>query len=728
MPTTPPVDTRTDYAVCMLCEAICGLEVEHDGERVLRVRGDAQDAFSRGHICPKGVALADVQNDPDRLRKPLRRIGRGAEARWEEISWEEALSESAQRLHEIQARHGRDAVGLYIGNPTVHDYAGFLYTALLADTLGTHNRFSATSVDALPRTLASALEFGNQALVPVPDIDRTDFFLILGANPAVSNGSAMTAPDVVNRLRALRERGGRLVVVDPRRTETAQLADTHLFIRPGADALLLAALLQVIFDEGLAAPGRLAEFVERGQWESLPGLIAAFTPERVAHACGIPAEEIRTLAREFAAAPRAVCYGRVGTCVQEFGGLASWLIDVLNVATGNLDRVGGALFTTPAADLPAVARAIRQTGSFATFRSRVSGLPEFNQELPVAAFAEELETPGPGQVRGLVTRAGNPVLSLPNGRRLDRAFEKLEFMVSIDIYRNETTRHADILLPPVFGLERDHYPLIGHGVAVRNTAHYARRVLRKPEASLDDWEISLGMAERLGRARGGLAAWKTRATCAVARAIGPRGLLALLLRLGPQPVTLGQLERAPHGVDLGPLEPRLPGVLGKGKRIQLAPALFVDDLPRLERKLATAPGAHAASGPNGLLLVSRRTLRSNNSWMHNSERLVAGRERCVLLMHPDDAAQRGLASGQRVVLKSRVGEIETPLETSDEVMPGVVCLPHGWGHGRPGARLSVAGAHPGASVNDVTDDGFIDALCGTSSLSGVPVSVTSIAG
>ena len=705
-------DPRTDYAVCMLCEAICGLEVDHDGERVLRVRGDERDPFSRGHICPKGTALADLQNDPDRIRRPLRRVG----DRFEEIGWNAALDEAAARLHEIQQRHGRDAVGSYNGNPSVHDYAGFFGWSLFADGLGSRQRFSATSVDALPLVLTSTLMFGNQAIVPVPDIERTDFLLMLGANPAVSNGSAMTAPDVKRRLRDLRARGAKLVVVDPVRSPTAELADHHHFVRPGTDALLLAAMLNVLFAEGRATPGALTARVDG--LDQVPGLLADFTPERVAPQVGMAPDAIAALAREFADAPTAVCYGRVGTCVQEFGALTSWLIALLNLVTGNLDRPGGAMFTTPAVDLVGLAPRLDIAGSFDAYRSRVSGLPEFNRELPVAAFAEEMETPGEGQVRALVTHAGNPALSLPNGRRLERAFEGLEFMVSIDIYRNETTRHADLILPPTFGLERDHYPLIGHGVAVRNTAHYARPVLDRPQDSLEDWEISVALADRIARLRGGLEGLRWRAQARFARAVGPRGVLRLLLRLGPQKVTLGDLERAPHGVDLGPLEPRLAKLLGKG-RVNAAPAPMRADLPRLARR---AEGPEPAS-PNGLVLVSRRTLRSNNSWMHNSERLVAGRDRCVLLMHPVDAERRGLASGQRVSVKSKVGEIEVPVEVTDGVMPGVVSLPHGWGHDRAGSRLRVASAHPGASVNDVTDDARYDAVSGTSSLSGVPVAV-----
>jgi len=703
---------RTDAAVCMLCEAICGLEVDHDGRRVHAIRGDPNDPLSRGHVCPKGVALADVQNDVERLRRPLLRHGDD----WKEIGWDEALGRAATALSGVQRRHGRDAVAVYSGNPTAHSPGALFFGQMLADALGTRSRFSTVSLDGLPRQLASFELYGNQALAPVPDLDRTGHLLVLGANPAVSNGSAMTSPDVVRRLKDLRARGGRLVVIDPRRTETAKLADEHHFVRPGTDALLLAALLHVFFAEGLVRPGRLAP-----RLDGLPGvraLVSAFSPERTAPHTGIDAETTRRLAREFAAAPRAACYGRLGTCAQEFGTLTSWLVDVVNLATGNLDREGGAMFATPAVDLPALARWLGLAGGFGRWRTRVRGLPEFGAELPVAALAEEIETPGPGQIRALVVHAGNPVLSLPNGRRVERALGSLEFMVAIDVYRNETTRHAHLILPPTFGLERDHYPLIGHAVAIRNTAHYARALLDPPPGSRHDWEILLGLAERVERARGGVAAVKGWLRGRIGRALPPRRLLALLLRIGPHRLSLARLVRAPHGLDLGPLEPRLDRILGR-RRIRVVPERMRADWPRLEARLEAA----APETEQRLVLIGRRTLRSNNSWMHNCARLVSGADGCVLQVHPDDAARRGIVSGQRVLLRSRTGEIRVPVEVTSDVMAGVVSLPHGWGHGRPGTAITTANAHPGASVNDLTDDTFVDALSGTASLGGVPVEV-----
>ena len=690
--------TETRLHTCMLCEAICGITVQLEGGRVTGVRGDKDDPFSRGHVCPKAAAIPDVMDHPDRIREPMRRVG----DRWEPVSWEDAFSEAADRISAIQREHGRNAVGMYVGNPTVHSHGAILGIPLLSKALGGRSRFSATSVDQLPQMLAALEMFGHQLLFPVPDVDRTAFLLVLGANPIVSNGSLMTAPGIAHRLSALRARGGRLVVVDPRRTETAAVADRHVAVRPGGDAALLLGMLQVIFADGLERPGRLARFTTG--LGKLREIASRYPPERVAARAGVPPEAIRSLAREFAASPTAVCYGRVGISTQEFGGVASWLVNVLNVVTGNLDQPGGAMFTTPAADVVALNARLGKLGSFGRFRSRVRGLPEFGGEFPVAALAEEIDTPGDSQIRGLVTFAGNPVLSTPNGGRLDRALPGLEFLLAIDLYRNETTRHAHLILPPTFGLERDHYDLVFNTVAVRNVARYAKAAVAPPPGVRDDWDILLGLALAL-RARGGGGRRRNLgATLRSARALGPRRILGLLLRFGPQPLSIGTLERSPHGVDLGPLEPRLPGRLfTPDRRIRLVPDVLLADLIRVDADLgAAAPVA------GSLQLIGRRRLRSNNSWMHNSARLVKGPVGCTLLVHPDDAAARGLSQGAEALVRSRVGEIRVPVSVSDEVAPGVVCLPHGWSH---------------ASFNDLADELRVDALCGNADFSGVPVTV-----
>ncbi|HEY6006444.1 MAG TPA: molybdopterin-dependent oxidoreductase [Anaeromyxobacter sp.] len=697
---------------CMLCEAVCGLAVEMEGGRVVGVRGDREDPFSRGHICPKAAAIPDVMEDPDRIREPMRRVG----DRWEPVSWRDAIGEAADRLAAIQRAHGRSSVALYLGNPTVHGYGATLGATLLARAIGGRSRFSATSVDQLPQMLAALELFGHQLLLPVPDVDRTDFLLVLGANPLASNGSLMTAPGIAARLAALRGRGGRLVVVDPRRTETAAIADLHLAVRPGGDAALLLGMLHAIFAEGLSRPGRLAGFTDG--LDRLAEIAARFPPERVAPRAGIAPDEIRRLARDFASAPSAVCYARVGACTQEFGALASWLAVALNVATGNLDRPGGAMFTSPALDLVALNARIGGRGSAGRFRTRVRGLPEFGGEAPSAAMAEEMETPGPDRIRALVTFAGNPVLSTPNGARLDRALSGLDFMVSIDLYRNETTRHAHLLLPTSFGFERDHFDAVFYSLSVRNAARYAPALVAPPPGVRDDWDVLLDLALALRRRGVGSRRRGLDLALRAFRFLGPRRTLDLLLRLGPRRLSVKALERAPHGIDLGPLEPRLPGRLYTPDRcIHLVPERLVADLPRLEAALDAVP-------PKGaLVLVGRRDLRSNNSWMHNSARLVKGRDRCTLLIHPSDAAARDLREGDVAQVRSRVGAARVPVALSAEVAPGVVSLPHGWGHGRAGASLEVAGAHAGASLNDLTDDARVDVLSGNAALSGVPVTV-----
>jgi anaerobic selenocysteine-containing dehydrogenase len=707
----------THFRTCNLCEAMCGIAIAVEGGRILSIRGDEDDPFSRGHICPKAVALQDLHEDPDRLRRPLRRRGTD----WEEISWDAALDEAAERLAAIQEAHGRESVAVYQGNPTVHNHGSAIFGQALLRSLGTRSRYSATSVDQLPQMLAALSMFGHQLLLPVPDVDRTRYFLVLGANPLASNGSLMTAPGIERRLKDLKARGGRLVVVDPRRTETAAIADLHVPIRPGTDALLVLALLHVLFAEGLVRPGALAEFTDG--IDEVRALVAPFTPESVEGATGVSAGVARRIARDFAACEAAVAYGRVGVSMQEFGGLASWLLNVLNVVTGNLDRPGGAMFTRPAVDLVAFSARVGQRGHFDKGRSRVRGLPEFGGEYPVAALAEEMETPGAGQIRALVTSAGNPVLSTPNGRRLDRALAGLEYMVSIDPYLNETTRHAHLILPPTTALEHDHYDVVFHTLAVRNTAKHSPALFAPAPDARHDWQIMLGLARRLD-ARKGRLGWRARATYAVLGRLGPTGLVDVLMRSGPygswrsplRGLSLRRLRRAPHGVDLGGLEPCLPGRLyTRDRRIRLAPDRFVRDLERLR--------ASAVAADDGLRLIGRRDLRSNNSWMHNSLRLVKGRDRCTLLMHPDDAGRRGLLDGQRVRVSSRVGSVEAAVQLTPDVMPGVVCLPHGWGHDREGARLGVARAHAGVSFNDLSDDQCVDALCGTARFSGTPVEV-----
>ena len=736
---------RKTYRNCTFCEAICGVVVETEGDRVLSVRGDEDDPLSRGYICPKAYALKEVYEDPDRLRRPLRRTRGG----WKEVSWEDAFAETGERLVEVRAQHGANAIGFYIGNPTGNDGPAILYGAGLVHAIGTKRRYSASSLDQLPKMLANACLFGGNAAIAVPDVDRTSYFLVLGANPVVSNGSLMTAPGIKKRLKALRARGGRLVVVDPRRTETAEIADHHVSIRPGTDAFFLFAVIATLFEEGLVRLGRLEAFTNGV--ERVRDIAREFPPEIVAAATGVDAATIRRVAREFATAPSAVCYGRVGASVQDFGTLTNWLCDVLNVLTGNLDRAGGAMFTTPAVpfEYGATAREIGRL-PYGRWRSSVRGLPEFAGELPIATLAEDCEA---GAVRALVLHAGNPVLSAPDGARLARALDALDFIVSIDIYRNETSRHAHLILPPTWSLERANYDVLFHLWSVRNGAKWSPPALAKPPDGRHVWEIFLALSAAVGGApeasvgaldTASLAGLVTRfvgapgsstegvtadeAMAALGDAPGPERVFDLLLRVGPYGDAFGRqadgwnlakLRATEHGIDLGPLEPVLPARLGTlSGMIELAHEVFLADVPRLREALTQRR--------DGMRLIGRRELRSKNSYLHNIPALVKGPERCTLLVHPDDASRLGLGDGKRARIRTQTGEVVVPVEVSDEMMPGVVSLPHGWGHSLEGTQLGVASARPGVPSNFVADARRVDGPSGNAVLTGIEVDVAPV--
>jgi anaerobic selenocysteine-containing dehydrogenase len=684
--------TRTVHGACNLCEAICGLRFTVDGDQITSINGDPDDPLSRGHICPKAIALGDLQTDPARLRRPVRRTAEG----WQEISWDDAYDLVVRRLLETRQRYGPDAVAVYLGNPSVHNYGILTHGRHFLGQLRTRNRFSATSVDQLPHQLVAHWLYGHQLLIPIPDIDHTSYFLVFGANPLASNGSLMTVPDVRRRLADLRARGGKLVVFDPRRTESAAIADEHHFVRPGTDAALLFALLHCVLADGPATPTPGVDGLDAAR-----EAVAEFTPERAAAVTGVEAGVIRRVAREFAAADGAACYGRVGVSTQRFGALSQWAIQLLNLATGNFDRPGGTLFTRPAVDL--VGRGLVGPGHYDKWRSRVRGLPEFAGELPVAALAEEILTPGDGQVRALVTVAGNPVLSTPNGAQLDNALAGLDFMVALDFYVNETTRHADVILPPTTALEHDHYDLVFHALAVRNTSRYSGAVLPKPDGARHDWEIFTELARRYRRRSGARRRWRADLRRSVQMRLRPDQLVALGLRTGPYRLRLRTLRRRPSGVDLGPLRPSLPAALRTpDRRVHAAPPQLLEALRDGAAELLDAPE------PGELRLIGRRHLRSNNSWMHGFPRLTKGRPRHHLLMHPDDLAARGLHDGERVRVRSRVGHVDVEVAATADIMPGVVSLPHGWSHTR---------------VNDLTDDAYLDALSGNAALNGVPVTV-----
>jgi anaerobic selenocysteine-containing dehydrogenase len=737
----------THYRTCSLCEATCGLEITTRGSEILGIRGDEQDPLSHGYLCPKGPALKHLHEDPDRLRHPMIRRG----ATWERVTWDDAFAEIDRRLPPIVRQHGRDAVAVYLGNPSAHLLPLMLYPRALLRALGTRNVYSASTVDQMPKQVSAGLMFGTALSIPVPDLDRTAFLLILGADPVVSNGSLMTAPDVKGRLRAIRARGGRIVVIDPRRSRTADEADEHHFIRPGTDALLLFALVHTLCAEGLIETGRLAEHV--AGLETVERLSREFSPEAVGPVCGIAPEAIRGLARDLARAESAAVYGRVGTCQQEFGTVASWLVDVLNVLTGNLDRPGGAMFTRAAAGAantrgePGRGKGVR----FGRRASRVRGLPEVFGELPAACLAEEIETPGDGQVRALITVAGNPVLSTPNGARLSAALAALDCMVSLDIYLNETTRHAHIILPGLSPLESPHYDLALWQLAIRNYAKFSPPLFEPPADRPTDWEtilrltgivmgqgpaadtaalddfIALQQLESAAGAPGSpISGCEPSALlAALAPRRGPERLLDILLRTGPygdgfgarpDGLSLGVLAAQPHGVDLGPLEPRIPEILRTPSgKIELAPSEITADLPRLRSRLTRPDGQ--------MTLVGRRDLRSNNSWMHNIASLVRGRPRCTLWVHPDDAARLGLTDGAQAAVRSRAGRLEVAVEVTDAIMPGVVSVPHGWGHDAPGIALRIASAHAGVNSNLLADELAMDPLSGNAVLNGIPVTI-----
>ena len=703
--------TRTHHRVCHLCEAMCGLVIQTEGDKVTDVRGDKDDPLSRGHVCPKAVALQDIHEDPDRLRKPMKRI-RTAPGEYQhvEIEWSEALDLAADALASTIEKQGIDAIGAYFGNPSVHNYGMLTHQRNLFRHIRTRNRFSATSVDQLPHHLVSLWCFGHMLLHPIPDVDRTHYFLMLGANPLASNGSIWTVPDVRQRLKDLKSRGGKLVVVDPRRTETAELASEHLFIRPGSDAAFLLAMIHVLFRDALVAPGPLGDFTDG--LDEVAAAVSELSPDWAAPLTGIEADDIVRIAHELAEAEAGICYGRMGVSTQAYGALCQWAIQVINVATGHLDKPGGSLFTRPAMDQVVNTN----PGGFGRFASRGRGLPEFNYELPAATMVDEIRTEGEGQIRLMFTGAGNPVLSTPNGRALDEALEELDFMISVDPALNETTRHADVILPPTSPLEHDHYDIAFHNLAIRNTARYSPAVFDKPEGAMHDWEIFSELGARVA-ARLNLEPMPT---------YPPDRIVDAALKSGPYgdhtdwQLSIDKLKAHPSGIDLGPLEPSCPERLQTpNQRIQLAIPEVLADMERFVKDTDVA-GDHYR-------LIGRRHVRDNNSWMHNHHRLMKGKPRCQLLMHPDDVAKEGWQSGMVVTIESRVGAIDAELAASDEMMPGVVSLPHGYGHGLAGTRGEVASRHAGVSCNDITDEQFVDQLSGNAAVNGVSVRLSAAA-
>lgn len=700
---------KTHYRTCNLCESMCGLEIKYIDTTVISIKGDKKDPLSRGHICPKATALTDLYTDKDRLKTPIKRTKNG----WVAISWENAFDEIETALKRIQKQYGKNAIGSYRGNPTVHNIGLMLFGAPFLQSLGSNQKYTATSIDQLPHHFASLYMFGHYLMLPIPDIDRTDFMLIMGGNPAVSNGSIMTAPDFANRLKAIKKRGGKVVVIDPRYTETAKIANKHHYIKPGTDALLLLALIHVIFEENLLNLAHLE--THTNGLETIKEVTKNYTPKKVASIIGFTSEEIQQLAYDFTASKTAVCYGRLGLSTQEFGGLCQWLVNVLNCITGNLDSEGGALFTKPAIDIVGISKMTGKTGSFNKRQSRVHKLPEFTGEFPVATLADEILTSGDGQIKAMITIAGNPVLSAPNGIKLEEALESLEFMVAIDIYLNETTKYANIILPTTTGLETPLYDLVFHQFAIKNTAKYSEALFEKTAEQKHDWEILKELTKRFTGKENSLNLEQT---------------LDYMLQFSnyknPK-LSISTLKEHPHGIDFGSLKPQLPNRLfTTDKKIELAHPLFIADLERLNKKLKLLEIKAISKFP--FSLIGRRHLRSNNSWMHNSTRLVKGKNRCTLLINPIDANSLNLKEGQFVKVSSDVGQVKLPIEITNNIMYGVVSIPHGWGHHRKGTNMKTAQQHAGVSFNDLTNEQNIDNLTGNADFSGTKVKIEGVKG
>ncbi|MEY2455895.1 MAG: hypothetical protein QOK06_989 [Acidimicrobiaceae bacterium] len=735
-------DRKIHLRTCPLCEAMCGLEVHVDGDRVALIRADRDDVWSKGFLCPKGTTLGHLHHDPDRLRAPV--VRDRATDTWHEVTWDEAFRRCTELLSPVIAEHGIGAVTAYVGNPLAHAFSLSRYIGILIGMSGIPMIYSPGTVDQWPKNVSSYLMYGGMWTIPVPDIRRTELLVIMGANPQASQGSLLACPDVMGEIGAIRERGGQVVVIDPRRTGTADAADEWLPITPGTDAAFLLAVTQVLFADGLVDLGSVAESVDGV--DELRALVADWTPERVAAATGISADRTRQLAHDLASTERAVVYGRIGLCNQEFGTLASWLVDVVNILTRHFDVPGGLMFPRPSAwpmtSLP-IPGLEDGTPNFGRWMSRVRGAPEVLGHVPVSCLNEEIGTPGDGQIKALFTVAGNPVLSSPGGDRLDAVLPGLDCMISVDNWINETTRHADVILPGLSPLEQAHHDDLIWNFAVGSAAKYSAPVFAPEPGRPEEWEILIRLA--------GACIGMTAEDCDVALiddgffdAVaesqgldgptlrsgydhgGPERLLDLTLRTGafgdrygevPDGLTLEKVKAAPHGIDLGPMVPRLSEVLRTAAgRVVLAPPYITADVPRLADRLDRAA--------DDLVLISRRHLRSNNSWMHNVPVLVKGKDRCTLLVHPDDAASRGLADGAVASVSSEAGTLEVPVEVTDEVMRGVVSLPHGWGHDRPGTRLSVAREHAGVNTNVLSPGDFVDVLSGNAAVNGIPVTVS----
>ena len=698
------LDNKIHYRTCNLCEAMCGLEITYKEKKVISIVGDKKDPLSKGFICPKSLALKDLYEDPDRLKTPIKRTENG----WQEISWTEAFDEVEIQIKKIQEKYGNNAVATYQGNPNVHNVGSMLYGGPFLKSLKTKQKYSATSADQLPHHIASLKMFGHQMLIPIPDIERTDYLLILGANPGASNGSLLTAPGFPQKIKSIQKRGGKVINIDPRFTETSKISSQHLYINPGKDALFLLSLLHVIFDQGIEEKTHLSNYLKG--LEEIKEIVKEYSPKKTALLIGIDSLEIQKIAKDFMNSKTAVCYGRMGVSTQEYGGICQWLINVLNIVTNNMDKVGGAMFTKPAIDLVYMTGIQGKVGNFDRYRSRVHNLPEYSGELPVATLADEILTEGEGQIKMFICTAGNPVLSAPNGKKMEKALEKLDFMVSIDIYLNETSKYANIILPSTNGLETLHYDLVFHQLAIRNTAKLSEVLFEKDENQKHDWQILNELTERITEKKNSLT---------------PEMMLDNMFQYSPYKeanLSVNKLKENPNGIDLGSLQPLLiKRIFTVDKKINVSPQIFIDDLKRLDKELYKDTKEEETKYP--FALIGRRHLRNNNSWMHNSKLLMKGKNRCTVLMSSKDANNLSITDHQKIKIISNVGSIELPVEISDEMKEGVLSIPHGFGHNRNGTKIKLAEENAGESINDLTDDNKIDKLTGNANFSGTRVKV-----
>jgi anaerobic selenocysteine-containing dehydrogenase len=698
------LDNKIHYRTCNLCEAMCGLEITYKEKKVISIVGDKKDPLSKGFICPKSLALKDLYEDPDRLKTPIKRTENG----WQEISWTEAFDEVEIQIKKIQEKYGNNAVATYQGNPNVHNVGSMLYGGPFLKSLKTKQKYSATSADQLPHHIASLKMFGHQMLIPIPDIERTDYLLILGANPGASNGSLLTAPGFPQKIKSIQKRGGKVINIDPRFTETSKISSQHLYINPGKDALFLLSLLHVIFDQGIEEKTHLSNYLKG--LEEIKEIVKEYSPKKTALLIGIDSLEIQKIAKDFMNSKTAVCYGRMGVSTQEYGGICQWLINVLNIVTNNMDKVGGAMFTKPAIDLVYMTGIQGKVGNFDRYRSRVHNLPEYSGELPVATLADEILTEGEGQIKMFICTAGNPVLSAPNGKKMEKALEKLDFMVSIDIYLNETSKYANIILPTTNGLETLHYDLVFHQLAIRNTAKLSEVLFEKDENQKHDWQILNELTERITEKKNSLT---------------PEMMLDNMFQYSSYKeanLSVNKLKENPNGIDLGSLQPLLiKRIFTVDKKINVSPKIFIDDLKRLNKELYKDTKEEETKYP--FALIGRRHLRNNNSWMHNSKLLMKGKNRCTVLMSSKDANNLSITDHQKIKIISNVGSIELPVEISDEMKEGVLSIPHGFGHNRNGTKIKLAEENAGESINDLTDDNKIDKLTGNANFSGTRVKV-----